>query len=699
MAIARLQRGVTETLVLLENWLEQERDQLALWIPVMFGLGIALWFATDTSLTWIAVIIAGLGLVLTGIAIDLGRRSATMLLWAGLCLASGCGLIWLRSERIAEIRLERPLVVRFTAQVERIEAQPQKGGSRLLVAPHSGHGLPPRLRVSVASDKLPPDLVEGEQIAVRARLVPPPDAAIPGGYDFARAAWFMRIGGTGKALDPLRRLGPATGGGESLRARLSAHVHDRLGGSAGGIAAAFATGDRGGIAPEDEEAMRASGLTHLLSISGLHITAVVAAAMFVTLKILALSPWLALRAPLVLVSAGMGALAGIGYTLLTGAEVPTIRSCIAAVLVLIGLALGREAMTLRLVATGAVAVLLVWPESLVGASFQLSFAAITAIVALHEHPRIRAATMRRDEPLAARLVRAIFALLLTGIVVEVTLAPIALYHFHKSGLYGALANIVAIPLTTFIVMPLEAAALLLDSVGLGAPFWWATGQSLDLLLWIARKVASLPGAVATLPSIPAPAFAAMLGGGLWILLWRSRPRWFGLVPFTVGAAVAAAVPAPDLLITGDGRHLAIRSDNGQLALLRSRTGDYMRDLLAGRSGELDPPIELDFASGARCGRDLCLVTLKTGGRSWRIGATRSPYRLSLPAFAETCSAVDIIVSDRRLPRSCVPRWLKLDKELLAKTGGLAIGLASPHVESVFAARDDHPWRRGRQSAQ
>lgn len=684
---------MNETLVLLENWLETERDQLALWIPVMFGLGIALWFATATSSAWIAIIIAGLGLMLAGFAVDLGRRSATMLLWAGLCLAGGCGLIWFRSETVAEIRLERPVVVRFTAQVERIEAQPQKGGSRLLVTPHSGQDLPPRLRVSVASDKLIPDLAEGEQIALRARLVAPPDAAIPGGYDFARAAWFQRIGGTGKVLDPLRRLGPLAKGGKSLRARLSAHVRDRLGGSAGGVAAAFATGDRGGIAPEDEEAMRASGLTHLLSISGLHITAVVAAAMFATLKILALSPWLALRAPLVLVSAAMGALAGIGYTLLTGAEVPTIRSCIAALLVLVGLALGREAMTLRLVATGALAVLLVWPESLVGASFQLSFAAITAIVALHEHPRVRAATMRRDEPFALRLVRAIFSLLLTGIVVEVTLAAIALYHFHKSGLYGALANIVAIPLTTFIAMPLEAAALLLDSVGLGAPFWWATGQSLDLLLWIARKVAALPGAVATLPSIPAPAFAAMIGGGLWVLLWRSRPRWLGLIPFAAGAFIAAAVPSPDLLITGDGRHLALRSGDGKLALLRSRTGDYMRDLLAGRSGELGAPIELDFASGARCGRDLCLVALEKGGRIWRIAATRSPYRLSLPALAETCRTVDIVVSDRRLPRSCVPRWLKLDKNMLSKTGGLAIDLASPRVESVFSARDDHPWRR------
>lgn len=693
MAIARLQTGVIEPLDHVENWLERERDQLALWVPVMFGLGIGLWFASDTVSAWMAIIAAGLGLAFAGRALGLGRRAATMLLWAGLCIAGGCGLVWLRSERVAEIRVERPSVVRFSARIIRIEPQPGKDSSRLLLAPHAGQGLPPRLRASVDADKSIPDLVEGDEIALRARLVPPPDAAVPGGYDFARTAWFLRIGATGKVLDRLRRLGPSPQAGESLRARISAHVRDRLGGSAGGIASAFATGDRSGIAPEDEEAMRASGLTHLLSISGLHITAVVAAAMFVTLKILALSPWLALRVPLVLVSAAMGALAGIGYTLLTGAEVPTIRSCIAAVLVLIGLALGREAMTLRLVATGALAVLLVLPESLVGASFQLSFAAITAIVALHEHPRVRAATMRRDESVAVRLVRAILSLLLTGIVVEIVLAPIALYHFHKSGLYGALANIVAIPLTTFIVMPLEALALVLDSVGLGAPFWWATGQSLDLLLWIARTVASLPGAVATLASIPIPAFAAMLGGGLWILLWRSRPRWFGLVPLAAGAVFAAMEPAPDLLVTGDGRHLVVRSDDGRVALLRARTGDYMRDLLAERSGELDPLVDLDSASGARCGRDVCLVSVERGGRTWRIAATRSPYRLPWAAFAETCRAVDIVISDRRLPRSCVPRWLKLDKELLAKTGGLAIGLASPRVESVFGARDDHPWRR------
>ena len=190
--------------------------------------------------------------------------------------------------------------------------------------------------------------------------------------------------------------------------------------------------------------------------------------MLLTLRLLALSPWLALRVNLVLVAAGVGAITGVAYTMLTGAEVPTIRACAAALLVLAGLAMGRDAITLRLVATGAIVVLLFWPESLAGPSFQLSFAAITAIVALHEHSRVKALLTRREEGALRRLGRGLLGLLLTGLAVELAIAPIALFHFHQAGLYGALANIVAIPLTTFVIMPVEALALLFDLVGLGA---------------------------------------------------------------------------------------------------------------------------------------------------------------------------------------------------------------------------------------
>ncbi len=274
--------------------------------------------------------------------------------------------------------------------------------------------------------------------------------------------------------------------------------------------------------------------------------------MFVTLRLLALWPWLAIRVRLPLVAAGMGALAAIGYTLLTGSQVPTIRSCVAALLVLAALAMGREAMTLRLVAAGAMVVLAVRPEALVGPSFQLSFAAIVAIVALHEHPRVRGWFEPREEARARRLLRGLGSLLLTGVVVEAALMPIAVYHFHKAGLYGAAANIVAIPLTTFVVMPLEAGALVLDTVGLGGPLWWLTDGALRGLLWLAHVVADAPGASLAVPSMPLGAFLSMIAGGLWLALWSTRVRWVGVLPIVVGAVWAALTPPPDLLVTGTG---------------------------------------------------------------------------------------------------------------------------------------------------
>src|SRR3954447_9693596 len=161
-----------------------------------------------------------------------------------------------------------------------------------------------------------------------------------------------------------------------VRQPLREPIRKPLGGGEGAISVALVHGDPGGIPKDDADAMRRSGLAHLLSVSGLHLTAVVGAVMLLTMKLLALSPALALRYRLVLVAAGAGALAGVAYTMLTGAEVPTGRSCLAALLVLAGIALGREAITLRMVAVGALIVLLLWPESLAGASFQLSFAAI-----------------------------------------------------------------------------------------------------------------------------------------------------------------------------------------------------------------------------------------------------------------------------------------------------------------------------------
>lgn len=679
-----------------ERRLEAERDQLVLWLPVALGAGIAAWFILPDAIRWRAALLAAGAVAVLALAGWRGGRAGAAVAAGALAFACGLGLIWIRAERVAAPVLARPAVVSLTARVERVDVQPARDQVRLWLGEiawrEAPRGEPPRrIRVNVATRDVPAGVAPGATVSMRARLMPPAPPAVPGAYAFSRAAWFMGLGATGRAIGPVRIV--AGGGiGEPVRARLSRHIQARLEGSAGGIAAALVVGDVGGIAEADQEAMRRSGLAHLLSVSGLHITAVVGLTMFVAMGVLALSRRLALTGRVPLAAAGIAALAAIGYTLLAGGEVPTVRSCAAALLVLAAMVLGREALTLRLVATGAVAVLLLWPEALVGAGFQLSFAAVTAIVALHENRHVRGWFAPRDEAWGWRMARGGASLLLTGVAVEAALMPIAVFHFHKAGLYGALANIVAIPLTTFVIMPLEAGALMLDAIGLGAPLWWLAAQALAVLLWIAHVVADTPGSVTALPAMPSGAFALMVGGLLWLALWRTRWRVWGLLPAAFGAVWALATPAPDLLVTGDGRHAGVRLADGRVALLRERAGDYARDMLAENGGSDGEPVALSEQAGAVCSRDLCRIDHRdTNGRRWRILATRSAYLVPAGELIAACRRADVVISERPLPRRCTPRWLRLDRPTLARTGGVAVSFAAGRVETVRRAGDMHPW--------
>ena len=676
----------------LEKLLEAERAQLPPWLAIGFGTGIAAWFGLGEPGQWRAFLCISAALALIGFGFGAGRAGRA-LGWFALAATFGCGLVWARSAWVAQPRLARPAVVEVTGQVESVDHLAARQVVRLLLRT-ADPALPPRVRVSVEEDKMPPGVARGAELRVRTRLVPPPPMALPGTYDFARDAWFRGIGAVGKALGPPTVVHAARPTGlDAARDSLRRHIGARLPPSSAGIAIALATGDQNAVGEEDAEAMRRSGLTHLLSVSGLHIAAAVGFAMFLTLRLLALSQTLALRLNLVLVAAGAGAAAGVGYTLLTGAQVPTVRSCVAALLILGGIALGRDALSIRLIAVGALVVLLFRPEALAGPSFQMSFAAVTAIVALHSTGWSRRWFQRRDEPIVVRIGRAGLAMVLTGLAVEFALIPFALYHFHRSGLYGVAANIIAIPLTTFVIMPLEAGALLLDALGWGKPLWLLCGAAIDGLLRLAHGVASTSGAVAMTPSMPGWAFGMMVAGGIWLCLWTRRWRLLGLAPLLAGAIAAATAPAPDLLVTGDGKHLAM-VENGVPLLLRERAGDYVRDLLAEASGFDGDPANLGSQPFSACSKDACVARIARGPAEWRLLATRSSTLIDWEIFTRACTAADIVVSDRRLPRGCVPHWLKLDRSALARTGGLAIYLdGAPHIETVAERVGAHPWRQ------
>jgi competence protein ComEC len=670
------------------------------WLAVAFAAGIALWFVLDRPAEWVAAIAIGLISALASVAAwrGNGERSRTMLAGValGLALATGVSIAWARSEIAGAEPIARPLSATIEGRVlERIE-QPAEDRVRLVLAvrePETERAIKVRVNLPLESDD--PAYGEGAVLKLQARLMPPGPPMLPGAYDFARAAWFEGLAATGSVQGEVELLeaAPAEGGLDRVQRSLSAHVRSQLDGSPGAIAAALASGDRGAIAEADEDAMRDAGLSHLLSISGLHVSAVVAAFYLIAIKLLALWPWLALRVRLPVVAAGVAALAGLGYTVLTGAEVPTIRSCVGAILVLLALALGREPLSLRMIAVAAVFVLLVWPEALVGPSFQMSFAAVIAIVALHGCEPVRAFLAPRDEGWLSWAMRRGVMLLVTGLLIEVVLMPIALFHFHRGGVYGAFANVVAIPLTTFVSMPLIALALLFDVVGLGAPFWWLAGKSIEVLIGLAHLTASQPGAVRLMPQMGGWTFALFVMGGLWLGLWRGRARLWGLTPMAAASAILAITPVPDVLISGDGRHVGITGQGDRLLVLRDTRSDYTRENLlelAGMEGEVMPLAEWD---GAECSRDTCMATIERDGRSWTLLLTRSEFYLPWRDLVAACARADIVVSDRRLPDGCQPRWIKADMRMLRASGGLAINLAGQEVATVAQSQGEHGWWR------
>ncbi|WFL77126.1 ComEC/Rec2 family competence protein [Altererythrobacter arenosus] len=671
------------------------------WIAVAFGLGIVAWFLLSEPWQWSAGI--GAGVICAIFGATLGRPDGHLqllpraMIVVGLVFSLGMATIWARSWMVGAEPIERPAVITLQGHVLERQDQPAESRVRLVLAIRDAEaGVARKIRVNVPAEDIGEGMSEGAVLRLRTRLMPPAAPMLPGGYDFARTAWFAGLAATGSVIGPIEVVEPAPKRTAlaNIQRRLSGHVRSQLDGPEGAIAAAFASGDRGAIGQADEDAMRDAGLTHLLSISGLHVSAVIAAAYVLAIRLLALWPALVLRIRLPVAAAGIAALAGIGYTLLTGSQVPTVRSCIAALLVLGAVALGRDALSLRMVAVAAVCVMILWPESIVGPSFQMSFAAVIAIVALHNSAPVKRFLAPREEARVIWFARRSVMLLVTGLVIEIALMPIVLFHFHRAGVYGALANVIAIPLVTFVSMPLIALALVLDIVGAGAPAWWLVGHSLDLLLWLAHVTASQPGAVKLMPQMSDGTFTLFVAGGLWIGLWSGRARLLGLIPAGFATILLLLTPVPDVLISSDGRHVGITTQDGRLLSLRDSRSDYALENLMELAGVEAEPIPLEDWPTAGCTSEFCVLSLERGGKTWSLLMARNRVRVEERALAAACERADIVIADRWLPSSCRPQWLKADARFLERSGGLSLDLENGTITSVALSQGKHGWWRG-----
>ncbi|MGI9434633.1 MAG: ComEC/Rec2 family competence protein, partial [Geminicoccaceae bacterium] len=506
-----------------------ERERWMLWLPVAFGSGIAIYFSLDTEPSlWLAPLILPLVLLL---ASHFQRQSGDFdgaLLATGLSIGLALMLLGFSITQYRTYAVEAPVLERrgaYQVEGEILLVEPKVRGERLVVGAPWIEGLekdatPTKIRFSRRNAE--PPLSPGDRIRVRAMLMPPSPPSEPHGFDFARRAYFEQLGAVGYSLEQpflvAKKEGWQPGRAlASLRQHFAAKISRAIEGPAGAVATALLTGLRGAIPDDVWHNMQAAGMAHLLAISGLHLGLVAGTVFFVARIALALIPPLALRWPTKKIAACVALVIALVYLLLTGATVPTQRAFIMTALMLLAVMVDRNPFSMRLVAWSALVVLLLQPESLLGASFQMSFAAVIALIAVYE-------TGIGKPPAGAagldwRLFMYVAGVVLTTIIASAATAPLAVYHFGRLPTFSILANVLAVPLTAFWIMPLGLLGMLLLPFGVAGWCLQLMGLGIELMLDVAAWTAGLPGATVMVPRPPVASLVMVLLGGLWMALW------------------------------------------------------------------------------------------------------------------------------------------------------------------------------------
>ncbi|WGF89479.1 ComEC/Rec2 family competence protein [Marinivivus vitaminiproducens] len=661
------------------------------------GAGIAAYFALrfEPSFALGLVLLVAL---LTGNLSWLARRwqgQRPLRTWAGLLLLAaslGFTTAQLHAWRVDAPSIGRRGVHTIEATVGLVEGRER--GHRIQLDRPVIEGLgadrtPVRLRVTLRSGGV--DVRSGDRIRLRAVLMPPSPPSHPGGFDFARRAYFERLGGVGFALGKPERLtaGERSGladGINDLRRVIDERIRDRAPGDAGAVAAALIAGLRASISAQVWESMQATGLVHILSISGLHVSLVTATVFLLVRLGLTLCPPLALRIVPKKAAAAVAIAAAFGYMLLAGAPVPTQRSFLTCAVALLAVMLDRDPLSMRLLAAAAAVVMLADPESVLGPSFQMSFAAVIALIAAYEGTTWR--------PLAghgrwAVPVRYAWDVALTTLIASLVTAPLAILHFQRLALFGIVANLIAVPLTAFWIMPAGLLVVLLMPFGLDG---WAIDlmtAGIGLMLGSAAMIADWPAASALVPQPPGLAAIVAAAGGLWLALWRRRWRWFGLAGPALGLMLAMNPDLPDVLISQDGAVIGVRDAEGTLALSPWQRDAFTTDDWLAASGQAVSGTWPDEGTGADGGLacDPLGCILERDGR--RIAFARRGEALS-----EDCRSADLVVS--LVSYAGCPRGRAgIDRGDLWWSQGMALWVEAGGIRrlSVREARGERPWVR------
>ncbi|KFC68952.1 ComEC/Rec2-related protein [Bosea sp. LC85] len=675
--------------------IEAGRRRLFLWLPVLMGAGILLYFAADREPSpWVPL--SGFGISAVMAALSRPRRSVMLVCVALAAIFAGFGAAAWRTATIAAPMLDRTRVGQLTGFVESVETRDVGARLVILVTGIAGvepERLPQRVRVNVRGGSVSP----GDHIAAVARLLPPPGPVRPGGYDFGRDAFFRGLGAVGTIPGKITLAPPPSQPPLELQIRamvdrarnaLTERIAGIGGGQAGAMAASLVTGKRGLITEATNIDLRAAGIYHIISISGLHMVLAAGTIFGLVRGLLALSQTLALRWPVKKLAALAAMLGATAYCIFSGAEVATVRSLIMTLVMLGAILVDRPALSMRNLALAAMIVLLREPDALLGPSFQMSFGAVAALIAFAERWEDRGHTEApANLPWPLRPIWiAVVGLTVTTLLATVATAPFGAYHFQTFNPFGLLGNALALPFVSLIVMPAAVFGVLAYPFGLDWLAWALMGAASDYVLQLARWVAGFDHSAVIIPAFGTAALACFAAALLWITLWTTPLRFLAAVPLVAGLLVAAKPERPDILIERDGSGILVRGVDNRMTLAGQPSRFVLQQWL-NADGDNRRPDDNSLRDGAACDTLGCVVRSKDG---------RSvAYARDRLAIVEDCRRADLVITPIPWTAPCAARLI--DRLALARDGATALVSHNGGWRTHLSEQDgvDRPWSRKR----
>lgn len=438
----------------------------------------------------------------------------------------------------------------------------------------------------------------GDVISGRARLTPPSGPVFPGGFDFAFHAMNADIGAYGYFMGKPQLVANTGASSDTqtfklslsvryqtlinqIRANIAFRIKNVLEGDQAAIASALTVAKRKAISDTTVDALRQSGLAHILAISGLHMV-LAAGTLFVTLRTgLVLLPGVVQKLAVKKIAAASAILAATFYLFLSGGPISAQRAWVMLVMVLFSIVLDRPALTLRNVTIAAIIIVVLTPSAVLTPGFQMSFAAAAALVSVyqgwaHRQPDLESVFL--PGILHWTISKILIILLtpaITALIAGLASGVFSIQHFYNIASFGVLANVLAMPIVTFLVMPLALFSLLLMPFGLETWTLVGLGLAIEQVIKIANFVADLGGDINVGKPSQLASWLLMIGFIGFVCI-KSAARYVSFAAILAGILVIwlMPVPPPNILISEDGRLTAILSSS-EIKASRSRPSEFI----------------------------------------------------------------------------------------------------------------------------